>query len=122
MKSYRSFLMGLGREMFDMLRECENMGFHHYHEGSPEFAHYLRLITWLDELGERLAYYDDVKAKNRPPVRTRTTAKSVVDRYLAERNDRDSHAGQRGLDGNAESILEARINLDPDNSGHGNKG
>ena len=116
MKSYRSFLISLGSEMLEALRECENLEYHHKGEATPEFQHYLRLATWLDELATRLAYYDDVKAKKRPEVRVRTTAKDVVDRHLSLRADSERDARQHRLDGDAQSVLEAWTDLGKDDS------
>ena len=116
MNAYRAFLNKLGRELIEMLGECENMGFHHKGEGTPEFSHYLRLATWICEVSERLARYDYIKGKNRP-ARPRPTAKDAMDRYLSKRGDSGRDAGRRGLNGDALSVLKAWADLSPDDSG-----
>ena len=72
-KSYRTFLLELGQELLEALRDCENYGWHHSEASTPEWQHYNRLFTWLDELSERASYYDHVKAK-RPGWVQRETA------------------------------------------------
>ena len=116
MQSYRSFLMKIGTELLDAVREAENLEWHHLDKNRAEWLHYVRLGTWLAQVAERLGYYDDIKAKNRPPERKWTPAQDVVDRYLDKRIDAERDPRQLGFDGDPKPILEARVDLSEDDS------
>ena len=116
MNKYRSFLIELGQSMIDALGECENLGFHHCVDDSPEFKHYLRLVTMVSHVAERLGNYDYIKAKGKVATPERATAQTVVDRYLDQRGHGERDAGRRGLDGNTESIRQARLDTSPHHS------
>ena len=61
LKNYRRFLSDTLEEMKEAVREGENVGWHHLPEYEFEARHYMRLLTWLDDMAERLRYYDNAK-------------------------------------------------------------
>ena len=63
MKTYRTFLRDLERDLAEGVRECENMQLHHMEDGTEGWSHYQRMLTWLYEVQERRAWYDNAKAR-----------------------------------------------------------
>ena len=60
---YLTFLIALQDELAEALREAEDQGWHHAPASQFEAKHYNRLLTWLDQLKNRKAWYDSVKAR-----------------------------------------------------------
>ena len=63
MESYRTFLMALQETFQDLIAQAENMEYHHRTDGSLEYQHYLRLLTWQDAIQQRIGWYDTSKAR-----------------------------------------------------------
>ena len=66
MLTHRTFLSGLFDMLQESVREAENLGWHHGDDETPQFQHYLRLLSWLEEVYQRMVRYDFVKARNQP--------------------------------------------------------
>jgi len=64
MLQYRRFLTVLHGELVNAIMEGENMGWHHLAGEAPEYAHFLRLLTWEREVTGRMAHYDDAKTRS----------------------------------------------------------
>ena len=64
MLQYRRFLRVLHDEMVNAIMEGENMGWHHLGGETPEYKHFLRLLTWEREVTGRMAHYDDAKVRS----------------------------------------------------------
>ncbi len=61
MRTFSAFIHELEEELFDMVRVVEGLGWHHLPTESPEFLHYLRLLTWVEEVAARRQRYDYIK-------------------------------------------------------------
>ena len=64
MNQYRRFLMAFEDQLVDALMEGENMGWHHQETATPEYQHYLRLLTWIDMIRDRMRTYDATKVRS----------------------------------------------------------
>ena len=64
MKDYRRFLLVLHEQLVDAIADAENMQWHHLNADTNEFKHYMRLITWQEEINERMVYYATAKARS----------------------------------------------------------
>ena len=56
--TYIKFLRGLHEELVEAVAEGENAGWHH-----PATEHYLRLLTWVDTVEERIRDYQNTRTK-----------------------------------------------------------
>ena len=63
MRPYRVFLTELQDELQEAIRVSENAEWHHYHESTPAYQHYLRLLTWEKAVSERVEHHDKSRAK-----------------------------------------------------------
>jgi len=62
-RPYGVFLQALLEELQSAIAEVENFEFHHAAVDSPEYQHYLRLATWLDEVERRVDRVGDTKVR-----------------------------------------------------------
>ena len=63
-KPYRIFLLELLDQLQEAIREAENQQWHHEtFANTLEFQHYLRLVTWTDEVNSRIRFYNDHTGK-----------------------------------------------------------
>jgi len=69
LKSFSEFIHELEELLHDTVLQAENQQWHHLPVESPEFQHYLRLMTWLEEVVERRRRYDYIKG-GRPTRRS----------------------------------------------------
>ena len=92
MLKYRTFLMELGEDLLEAIRECENWEFHHAPPESVEWQHYLRLATWMEEVAARLAHYGNSKSRQ-----TKYTS-PVLPTWTQENNSMVRHDRQRELE------------------------
>ena len=58
MEKYGAFIRDLHDQLMDMVREAENMGFHHDEPESKFYAHYARLVELASHARERREWYD----------------------------------------------------------------
>ena len=87
LRNYRRFLVNLEQELAECLREAENSNWHHSAQEGVHWFHYTRLCTWLDEVHDRMEWYDAVKAKKVDSKRA--TPSGGVVRHAHQRDDRD---------------------------------
>ena len=62
-KNYRRFLYDLSEQLGECQREAESVGWHHEEFGTAERSVYNRMCTWQQELGYRMAWYDNTKGR-----------------------------------------------------------
>ena len=62
-KSYRRFLLDLIDELGEAMRQAEEQLWHHAIDGTPEKLHYIRLVTWTNEVSGRIRWYNDATGK-----------------------------------------------------------
>ena len=68
MDSYRNFLGRVHDDLAELLRQGEDMEWHHAPGGTAEALLYNRLMTLLDNVQKRMLHYDLTKNRPTPPL------------------------------------------------------
>ena len=90
-KDYKSFLSDLQDELFMAVANCENVNWHHALSYTPEWKHYMRLLTWLDEVNERVGWYNDHK---KTPIQTRLQSSQETGGVVRQQCEPDGDDGE----------------------------
>ena len=119
-KNYRRFLIDLYEQLQEALREAEDVQWHHLPTGTPEWAHYNRIYTWLDEVGARLEHYVKVKASsNAKRWRADIESPKAIDGMVQQHRYRSLDVGRSGnSQPDAESGVRRTEGGDPDPDDH----
>ncbi len=95
MLAFRAFLRGLEEVLEQSVVEAENCQWHHLPVESPQFQHYLRLMTWLEEVIDRGKHFDNIKAGKQTRRSWRELQAWSAERDRLGRHDIQLHAGER---------------------------
>ncbi len=121
MLTFRAFLQGLEDLLDQSVLEAENNEWHHLPVESPQFQHYLRLMTWLEELIERGRHFDNIKAGKQTRRSWRELQAWAAERDRLGRHALHLHSGERSsghqdaLGGAERPSGYGNDDLDPDN-------
>ena len=102
-KSYRRFLQDLETDLSRAITDAEDAGWHHMDPGSAVGQHYLRCITWYQEVQARGAYYDIKRTRGGlqavRKLAEATEALRILERYDSEHHHQLGDADRSRLDG-----------------------
>ena len=101
MKSYRRFIGELEETLVEAVAWAENLGWHHLTHDTELFRHYLRLVTWAEEVSLRRQWFDYYTTTRRPKASRRKNVAELAAQDGLDRFRGDLSPGQR----------DARFNL-----------
>ena len=116
MRSYIAFIRGLHEELIEGLREAENLGFHHAEAGTDVYVHYQRLVTWIDEVEERLIKHGNSpkRVKERLRAAAQVTSIDRVGGHDRQLGFEQRESGEHRLDGDVGRGRSLGIHPDED--------
>ena len=89
LRNYRRYLIGLEDELAECLRQAEDHLWHHAKAPSATYHVYNRLCLWIDEVHDRMEWYDNIQKTYTRTGRVpkRTAPDGGVVRHVHKRDD-----------------------------------